>query len=286
MASPISSQPSSSEPGSASGAAPMGQFDHTEVAQAMRMFGGNPAMALAYLVGSKKLPAPPGGFEALDPDGAKYEAWARAKAQRDAEQREVDVLRHRAELKRRRAVLSNDGALLWGELAGPVGTDEQVAAFFHRRQSQPHPGEGKLRILSMVRLANRPRLQAFTPGGDVHLRPTDAATLGADTLLFHGCKPEAATNIQADGLLLRYARQTGMLGPGLYGAPDPRKSWQYCAGTREGFVFVCRFNLAHPAKHAGPQTPHRNSMYDEYCVFDEDRVVVLWILKMARDAAR
>ena len=42
-----------------------------------------------------------------------------------------------------------------------------------------------------------------------------------DTLLFHGCSQEAATNVMATGLLLSFAAQ-GMLGKGLYGAPDPQ----------------------------------------------------------------
>ena len=46
------------------------------------------------------------------------------------------------------------------------------------------------------------------------------------------------------------------------------------------FMFVCRYNLSQ-AKHAGPSTPHQNSVFDEFCVFDEKHVVVLWMLKLA-----
>ena len=38
-------------------------------------------------------------------------------------------------------------------------------------------------------------------------------------------------------------------------------------------------NLA-GAKHAGPSTQHRNTIFDEFCVYDEKRVVVLWMLKL------
>ena len=65
-----------------------------------------------------------------------------------------------------------------------------------------------------------------------------------------------------------------MLGRGLYGAPDPRKSLQYCRSANK-FMFICRYNLASPAQHAGPSTQHRNSIFDEFCVYDERRVVVL-----------
>ena len=74
-----------------------------------------------------------------------------------------------------------------------------------------------------------------------------------------------------------------MLGKGLYGAPDPRKSLGYCGKgcTNGSFMFVCRFNLA-GAAFAGLITPHPNTTFDEFCVFDEARVVVLWMLKLAR----
>jgi hypothetical protein len=84
---------------------------------------------------------------------------------------------------------------------------------------------------------------------------------------------------QADGLKIGFA-SNGMLGRGLYGAPDPRKSLQYCKDSPNGrFMFLCRFNLKE-AKHAGPETKHRNSIFDEFCIYDEKHVVVLWMLKL------
>jgi hypothetical protein len=202
--------------------------------------------------------------------------------------REVEVERQRAELQRQMAELRTAGTSIWADLAGALDTDEQVVRFFQRRQRQAHRGEPRLRIFSIVRVENRARLQAFHRGHDVHLRPADAHRQGTDTWLFHGCSREAASNIQAEGLLLRFARQDGMLGQGLYGAPNPRKSWHDCllgpAGVGDlALLFVCRFSLAAPVRHAGPRTPHRNSLYDEYCVYAEDRVVVLWMLKVERD---
>ena len=97
-----------------------------------------------------------------------------------------------------------------------------------------------------------------------------------------------AANIQATGLLLSHAAN-GMLGRGLYGAPDPRKSAQYCGmaastvpirGSRGAdlqsgkFMFICRFNVSN-ARY------HQNQTFDEFCVYDERHVVVLWMLKLA-----
>eukprot|EP00966_Prymnesium_polylepis_P035420 822627-Prymnesium_polylepis.1 len=105
------------------------------------------------------------------------------------------------------------------------------------------------------------------------------ASGATDTFLFHGCPQESATNIQADGLKIRYAA-SGMLGRGLYGAPDPRKSEQFCKTSPNGkFMFVCRFNLKN-AQHAGPTTQHRNSLFDEFCVYDERHAVILWMIKL------
>jgi len=34
------------------------------------------------------------------------------------------------------------------------------------------------------------------------------------------------------------------------------------------------------AKHAGPGTGHRNTVFDEFCIYNNDHVVVLWMLKV------
>ena len=61
---------------------------------------------------------------------------------------------------------------------------------------------------------------------------------------------------------------------------DPRKSLQYCRSPNK-FMFICRYNL-YNAEHAGPSTAHRNSVFDEFCVYDESHVVILWMLKVAK----
>ena len=45
-------------------------------------------------------------------------------------------------------------------------------------------------------------------------------------------------------------------------------------------MFICRFNLA-AARHAGPWTHHQNSVLDEFAVYKDEHVVVLWMLKLA-----
>ena len=129
---------------------------------------------------------------------------------------------------------------------------------------------------------NKGRLQAFSRASGFDINPLKAGQQQLDTLLFHGCKPDAATNIQADGLQLSFAAN-GMLGRGLYGAPDPRKSANpnYIGTSSLGrFMFLCRFNLSGRAQHAGPDTNHRNTLFHEFAVYDERHVVVLWMIKL------
>ena len=109
--------------------------------------------------------------------------------------------------------------------------------------------------------------------------PLSAHSAHADTLLFHGTSEAAVANIQATGRPTIAFAADGMLGRGIYGAPDPRKSLQYTKGSHGKFMFLCRYNLQ-GAKHAGPKTSHRNSVFDEFCVFHDSEVVVLWIVKL------
>ena len=67
----------------------------------------------------------------------------------------------------------------------------------------------------------RVSLGNFQSAGYYDIDPRTAHHQQGDTLLFHGCPQAVAANIQATGLLLSHAAN-GMLGRGLYGAPDPR----------------------------------------------------------------
>ena len=194
----------------------------------------------------------------------------------------------------------------WSQLFEGCSTEEEVRQLFVRRQ--PHlAGHQPLQIDKIVKVENAESLAAYTKADafdqdpmNVLRRATTSAQqsglfsaynlsrlFGAhtgggwptDTLLFHGCPEVAATNIQAEGLKMNFAK-SGMLGQGLYGAPDPRKSVKYCKNSQNGnFLFLCRFNLSH-AKHAGPQTAHRNTVFDEFRVSNERHVVVLWMIKL------
>lgn len=167
---------------------------------------------------------------------------------------------------------------LWPRLARGIETEAELQQFFARRQQDPKGGK-QLHIASAVKVVNNAALSAFASTREFLMAPRKAYAGKADTFLFHGCPQESATNIQADGLKMGYAAK-GMLGKGLYGAPDPRKSVQFCKNSANGqFMFVCRFNLKH-AQHAGPATQHRNTIFDEFCVYDERHVVVLWMVKL------
>jgi len=162
---------------------------------------------------------------------------------------------------------------IWSKLAVGIETEARVHAFVKRRQSAG-PGPNHLRVVSMTKLANPARMKAFVSAGDVEEHPEEAQTKHSDSFLFHGCGETSVANIQAEGLLLRFAA-CGLLGKGLYGAPDPRKSLHYCKKSTHGnFMFLCRFNLS-KTNYA-----QRNS-FDEFCIYDERHVVVLWSLKLA-----
>jgi len=187
------------------------------------------------------------------------------------------------------------------ELAGGYcATEEEVRKLFERRQPTLH-GLPRLQIDKMVKIENSGSLAAFVEGRSFDIDPIKAllvpssffsramgslsgqsppAATPPDSLLFHGCPEVAATNIQAEGLLKMDRARAGMLGVGLYGAPDPRKSKAYCGNVQHGnFLFLCRFNLS-GAQHAGPSTSHRNTVFDEFCVYKEEHVVVLWMIKL------
>ena len=79
-----------------------------------------------------------------------------------------------------------------------------------------------LRLSKAVKVMNEAMLRQFEKGVLEH-DPIKAHEAGADSFLFHGTKEELVPNIQAEGLSMQFA-SPGMLGQGLYGAPDPRKS--------------------------------------------------------------
>jgi len=166
----------------------------------------------------------------------------------------------------------------WDELAWGIETLEKVQEFFKRRM---RAGQGrKLTLRHASKVINISALHGFRSStrnvGDANMNPHVAAhASNKDTFLFHGAPEASMANIQVEGLSMRFAN-VGMLGRGIYGAPDPRKSAQYCGQqlpVNGKFLLICRFNLS-GAQYA------RNSLYDEYCVDDASKVTVLWLLKV------
>jgi hypothetical protein len=155
----------------------------------------------------------------------------------------------------------------WLELAGSWKTEQAVRQLFLRRCGHA------LEIQSVTAVCHEASLSALSAGRlDATADPRPHGL--CDALLFHGTRTDGnVANILAEGLKLRFANAQGMLGGGIYGAPDPRKASEYAAqGAHGRFMFLCRFNLV-GSRH------QQNVQFAEYCVYQESRVVVLWMLK-------
>jgi len=195
---------------------------------------------------------------------------AKAAAEKAKEEAEKAAARAKAEADR---VISSS----WASLNGGVTTIADVERFFAQRQPAKGSGGATLRIESAVCLANERALGSFKSTGRLEIDPTMAASgkgpwPAVDTLLFHGTSEAAVANIQATGRPTMTFAASGNLGRGIYGAPDPRKSLQYTTGNHGKFMFICRFNMS--------KAKHGNWGFDEYCVYDDHEVVVLWVLKL------
>jgi hypothetical protein len=110
----------------------------------------------------------------------------------------------------------------WLRLAGACNTEAAVRQLFAQRCGH---GQG-LQIESATAVCQEASLKAFRAGGnlDVQVKPN----FRSDALLFHGTRQESsAANMMAGGLKRHFANANAMLGPGIYGAEDPRKASQY-----------------------------------------------------------
>ncbi len=179
-------------------------------------------------------------------------------------------------------LLKQGGNVLWSTLASGIETQSQVKKFFNRRMEDSIDCP-KLTFVSAAPNINDESLRNFKSAGGFSRCPGKAKREQRDTFLFHGTPQIAVGNIALGGLDKRFAKATGMLGAGIYGAPDPRKSAHYAKNADGGqdeykFMFICRFNMRN-ATHAGPGTGHRNTMFHEYMVPENSDVVVLWMLK-------
>jgi hypothetical protein len=118
-----------------------------------------------------------------------------------------------------------------------------------------------------------------------------------DTFLFHGTKTENMPNIDFAGLKLpKGANSQGivqvgnMLRDGIYGAPDPRKSWYYTDRGNNRFnasyMFICRFKMKGKPGTTGREKGHyadtkQNPFFREYATYDPANVCILWKLAVA-----
>lgn len=175
----------------------------------------------------------------------------------------------------------NDSMSKWVEMAtNNAVTEEAVKNLFRQRQPSTGSAGSVLNIVSAVKVENETALKRFNSRPSFDSDPLGAHRSKGDTLLFHGTSDKAVANIQACGRPTLEFASNGMLGSGIYGAPDPRKSLQYTKNSQHGsFMFLCRFNMS-GAKHAGPGTGHRNTVFDEFCIYNNDHVVVLWMLNV------
>ena len=70
-----------------------------------------------------------------------------------------------------------------------------------------------------------------------------------------------------------YRKHGRRLGDGAYFAPDPNKSLHYCDKSGCKHVLLCRVNL-NGARHGNI------TGYDEFCVFDEVKVLPLFVVTL------
>lgn len=163
------------------------------------------------------------------------------------------------------------GTARWLTLASSWNTEQAVRELFERRCQHT------LQVESVTAVHHGASLNAFSAGNlGGNADPPIAHSYSqcqTDALLFHGTNEANVANIMAGGLKLKFAK-AGMLGAGIYGAPDPRKANQYVpAGQHGRFMFLCRFNTTGGRNQ-------QNVLFTEYCVYDESKVVVLWMLKV------
>lgn len=190
-----------------------------------------------------------------------------AKAAAEAAKKEAETA---AEVAKAEADKALEQSSTWLRLNGGISTFADVEKLFSDRQPVVS-GHPKLQIESAVCLANERALGSFVSAGGFDLTPVRGHSTG-DTLLFHGTNEAAVANIQATGRPTMQFAANGNLGRGIYGAPDPRKSLGYASGRHGKFMFICRFNLQ--------GARDGNWGLDEFAVYNDNQVVVLWMLKV------
>ena len=167
----------------------------------------------------------------------------------------------------------------WSKYAAGCYCENSVKQFFMDRQNDQPATVPKIRVETATMVINEKTINAFDTSGHLDMDAFQAFNAKTDTFLFHGCNAYSAVSIQSSGLLLSYATN-GNLNVGLYGAIDPRKSLTYCGGgANNNYMFLCRYRFDNTTRKGkfGSQEP----TYDEFAVYNEKHVVVLWMLKIA-----
>jgi len=85
--------------------------------------------------------------------------------------------------------------------------------------------------------------------------------------LFHGTSHDACLSIAKSGFRMGVG---GMLGGGIYFAPNPGKSSHYCDGHK--MMLLCRVNLSN-SRYA------ENAIFQEYCIYDVSSVLPVYVLR-------
>ena len=140
-------------------------MDRAAILDAMRLFGGNAPMAFAFLVGSKGLRdrPPPGGWGALDPEGAKAQLVASA---RETQQRLRDC---QSRLLREEVQALRDELLAEQERLEERGAPDgdQLLAFVCNPDQHPNP-QASLRMALNDAIAASYGMPATIIGGAVY----------------------------------------------------------------------------------------------------------------------
>jgi len=149
--------------------------------------------------------------------------------------------------------------LVGGTVAVPRGCSEfeLVEAIFKRGQ-EVYPRHRVEAIIESLERIHNPDLVAKYKGS-IYEQP-----------LFHGTSKNACYSIAKTGYQMGTA---GMLGGGIYFAPNPLKSQYYCDSNR--MMLLSRVNLE-GSEYA------QNAIYQEYCIYSIKQAIPVYIITWKR----
>ena len=152
----------------------------------------------------------------------------------------------------------------------PQGIKEYNTVNSHFEAAQTHGTS--LKVLSIRRIKKK-------EGEDAQEKYKKTCA-GKMLSLFHGTKVAMidAITFQTEQTGFKMPAHAGMLGVGIYFAPDPAKSLQYCDADKLLFqcdVWIDQSDGPKKAKYA------QNAIYDEWCVYDTNAGNPKYIIKFA-----